>query len=103
MAWKRAGASISLSMMNFHTFLLSDFICMHPTQPGSHLMCPFWDTRLMYCMQVQNLSKPICVHQLLQLLVNIVYCLLLYPYDIKVHAQENSDACHGDFVATCIY
>jgi len=27
MTWKRAGASISLSMMNFHTFLLSCFTC----------------------------------------------------------------------------
>lgn len=28
MAWKRAGASISRSMMNFHTLLLSDFTCI---------------------------------------------------------------------------
>ena len=29
MAWKRAGASISRSMMNFQTFLLSNFTCMN--------------------------------------------------------------------------
>ena len=31
MAWKRAGASISRSMMNFHTFLLSSWICTSKT------------------------------------------------------------------------
>lgn len=32
MAWKRAGASISRSMMNLHTFLLSDFTCGRKSQ-----------------------------------------------------------------------
>ena len=39
MAWNRAGASISRSMMNFQTFLLSSFTCMDDVKGMTGCCC----------------------------------------------------------------